>query len=187
VLAAAGLVLLLLLALGLSAGAMLGFGRPDPAVFNAPRGTTSPAAAPTASPTPVDQATPGEGPVTGVVPTTRQPPPEPSPSPTPSGETSPQPLTVRATARTVCTTGTSTLRQFTLTVSLVTDGPALSTAVLRWSPPPDAVRQMAINGTNARTSVEGLTGARVTWWVEVVAADGRRAVTSPVTVPNPCP
>ncbi|HEX6075852.1 MAG TPA: RNA polymerase sigma factor [Micromonosporaceae bacterium] len=179
-LAAAGLVVLLLLL----AGTALALSRPDRAAFNTPPGAASSAAGPVTSPPPVDRATPTESAVTGAVPTTRQPP---SPRPTPPGDAPPAPLTVQATARTVCTTGTSTLRRFTLTVSVVTDGPDLATATLHWSPPLDATRRMTVDGTNARTVVEGLAGARVTWWVAAVATDGRRDRTPPMTVPNPCP
>jgi RNA polymerase sigma factor (sigma-70 family) len=178
---AVGVVVLLLLL----AGGVLAFQRPDRIAFHPPLGgAPSSVAGPADSPAPGNQVTPVESSVSTTPPTAPEPPGGPSSSPPPPA---PPPLILAATARTTCTTGTSVLRRFTLTVAAVSDGPDLGSAVLHWSPPADAARRMTVDGTNARISVEGLAGARATWWVAAVAADGGRDSTSPVTVPNPCP
>jgi hypothetical protein len=46
---------------------------------------------------------------------------------------------------------------------------------------------MTVSGRSAHQQIPRLVGAQVTWWVEVVTADHRKARTSESTLDNPCP
>jgi RNA polymerase sigma factor (sigma-70 family) len=174
---AAGVMVLLLLL----CGGVLAFQRPDRIAFNPPLDAPSSAAGPVDSAAPEDQIIPGDSASPTAPPTDPEPPVEPS-----TGPPAPS-LNLTAAVRTTCTTGTSVLRRFTLTVGAVSDGANLESAVLHWSPPADASRPMTVDGRGARTVVENLAGARVTWRVAAVTVNGARDSTPPATVPNPCP
>jgi RNA polymerase sigma factor (sigma-70 family) len=142
---------------------------------------TGPTAAPTSYP-PAPTRGP-EGPDEPEAPGEPDPPGSDDPDPPPA----PAPLTLTADVRATCMIGAASQRHFTLVVNVVSDGADLTAATLYYSPPASATSEMDPDGTNARTTVRGLLGARVTWWVEAEAAEGGTGSTPPALVANPCP
>jgi RNA polymerase sigma factor (sigma-70 family) len=95
----------------------------------------------------------------------------------------PAPLAIRADGRIVCNA------MPTIVVVVRADNVPLKAAELYWAIRTTEHEPMAVNPD--RTTASGRASfpaavAQVTWWVEVVAADGRTANTRPVTLPNTC-
>lgn len=183
-LAGVAAVVALLLLLGVVAGVFWTGGDARNAVFHAAPTPAGSSADTVQKPTPAKAPKKKEDRPAVPLPPTGAPSPSWSP---PAASPSAAPFQIQATSRTVCTNQDPQVRQFALTVVAVSNGVELSGATLHWSPPPDSSGPMPVDGTSARTVVEGLTGQAVTWSVAATSVHGTQTRTEPVTVPNPCP
>jgi len=183
-LAGVAAVVALLLLLGVAAGVFWTGAGTRNAVFHTPPTPGGSSAVTVQKPTPARAPKKKEGRTAAPLPPTGVPSPTWSP---PAVSPSAAPFWIQATSRTVCTNQDPQVREFALTVIAVSDSAELSAATAYWSPPPDSSGPMAVDGTSARTVIEGLTGQAVTWSVTATSVHGTQTRTEPTTTPNPCP
>ena len=173
--------LLVLMVLG--AGVGLGLARlnpagdPSQASTDRPEPGLTPGGGGPAEPTPTP-STPATTPPTAGPPT---PPPT---SLAPLVFTAATTFTVTADGDPVCVSS-GVIKRFRIDVTAQANA-TLDRALLYWTAPLDRDPMAPTGPRSASGSTESITGSVATWWVEAVAADGRKAETAPVTVVNPC-
>lgn len=144
---------------------------------------TGPAGPEALSPNDATTATPGSRASTEPQPTVEGSPPTGRPG-GPGGPSSATPDPFSATASGTVECGSSIT--YRLVVATNTTEP-IRQALLYWTVPTvDRERMTRTSATSTRAVVSGLTTARLTWWVQVDAIDGRRFTTPVRVLTRPC-